>query len=728
MDDVGQHEALDNALSALQARVSAALHELNTALSQDVAFHRNVIALGQQTLNESHERLETLYHGLSPSGGDEQKENIQTQIKHELRRIYAVLKRDLPRRLAHHYRRDPVVEVLNRTITQLQALPRYSEKKLLLTFHRPLTRCSRLGVRLRLIRPHRRVPIPLRVLVRQWLMRQRVDRFRLLGSKIIERRTSIMEHMNEVWHIVRYNLEGAIAELESQTQTAHDGEKSREMALGGLKRAAARLGDLVGPLIEIYGQIEQATEGMPRAILEDLQSEAATLMTWRGRWRWYTRSVVLRLSQGAREWMGRTMGRGRQSMAWVQQAHLRLMEQCRPFIERVSPFQDEPTTLWKVVDEASIETALRYQEQLPAIYRRLFNFEPLEWEELLVGREDAMMRLIDAVARWERGRSSSVLIHGEYGSGKTSVLNCAENQYPSQAPIRRVVLTEKITTEVDLMTFVASLFGWPSPPGSIEALWSQTLTDKRTIVVIEGAHNFYLRVMGGFRALRLLLLLIDRTNHHHLWILSMREHAYHYLRRLFRIGDHFTDVLAMSLLSRDELKQAILRRHHRSGFRLRFRPDDSSMRLKRKLRSVRGDVQREQALLEEYFFDRLHAVTRGNVYVAIFYWLRAVQQTIEEDVLEVAPIEPLSFPFLERLSSDYLFSVAAVLQHGELTAEQLADVLDWDLVKSQLVLEYLSEKGIICPAERNTHQPRYEINRLMLKPVLDILRQRHIIY
>ena len=65
------------------------------------------------------------------------------------------------------------------------------------------------------------------------------------------------------------------------------------------------------------------------------------------------------------------------------------------------------------------------KRDLPEIYRLLFRLAPVEDQRFLMGREQELAGLEQALKDWETGRFAACLVVGARGSGKTSLLNCA---------------------------------------------------------------------------------------------------------------------------------------------------------------------------------------------------------------------------------------------------------------------------------------------------------------
>ena len=85
-------------------------------------------------------------------------------------------------------------------------------------------------------------------------------------------------------------------------------------------------------------------------------------------------------------------------------------------------------TLQPVVRRTTLRDTLSLpasKRDLPEIYRLLFRLAPVEDQRFLVGREQELAGLEQALKDWEAGRFAACLVVGARGSGKTSLLNCA---------------------------------------------------------------------------------------------------------------------------------------------------------------------------------------------------------------------------------------------------------------------------------------------------------------
>jgi hypothetical protein len=151
------------------------------------------------------------------------------------------------------------------------------------------------------------------------------------------------------------------------------------------------------------------------------------------------------------------------------------------------------------------------------------------------------------------------------------------------------------------------------------------------------------------------------------------------------------------------------------------------------------DEERRQALLRTEFFDRLYEASGQNVMLALFYWFRSVRLDADGATLRVRPLEPIAFGALDTLPLPHAFALKALLEHGTLTADELAEVLGVSPPMGRSLLETLGNALVIAPADREEgpgtfrfasveHDARYRVRPLLIHPVTRFLRSRNIVH
>ncbi len=347
-----------------------------------------------------------------------------------------------------------------------------------------------------------------------------------------------------------------------------------------------------------------------------------------------------------------------------------------------------------VVKHAYLGEMLNLQaatRELPPIYRRLFQLEPVEDPRFLVGREAEMNALAAARQFWEAGRAVSIIIIGARGSGKTSLLNCAVRGILSDLPVVSGQFRERIRSADEMHSFLASLLEI-EPTGVAGAL-----TSKKQVILLEEVERTFIRNIGGFNGLRRLLELISQTSRSTMWILSVNETAYRFLDRVVGMGQSFSHrINAMAVLP-EHLRKAILLRHNLSGLRLQFTSPLSAASRTRRSRQMLG-LEKDP---EQAFFDSLYRQSEGIFRSAFELWQQSVDR-VEGGVLYMQePMEPRYQSMVAGLTLQDSFTLHAILQHGGLTPEEHSKVFACDVNESLSVLERLRAWEILEPDPRS---------------------------
>ena len=400
-----------------------------------------------------------------------------------------------------------------------------------------------------------------------------------------------------------------------------------------------------------------------------------------------------------------------------------LLARLKPLLQWIGLARPPALEVLQTLDEARLDSVRK--RGLPADYLAHFYFSPLADEHLFVGFEDELATIDQAIRRWENGLSSTFLIHGQRGSGKTSLLNLARKRlFKQDHQVVHATIGQKITSAGELVAYLSPLLGLPNADDS-DALASALLAGPRRAVLLEGCHDLFLRRIGGLEAFQHLLWLVARTNHHVLWGFCMGEYADGYLEKCFPLNKLFHFELNIPILQPGTLRRLIMARHNQSGYRLQY---TSEKRLEKILRRrVKRWTHLEepavQEALEQIFFERLADVCGENIIVAFYYWLRSLHPT-GEDSFEVAPMQELDLDLVRGFSMDQAYLLNALLQHDNLTAQELASILDSGLIQTRLEVEILVNQNILDLGEKRS----FRVNPVALKPVAEMLESRNLIY
>ncbi len=355
-------------------------------------------------------------------------------------------------------------------------------------------------------------------------------------------------------------------------------------------------------------------------------------------------------------------------------------------------------------------------DPLPEPYIEAFMERPLNESEFLKHRQGELDELMTYLERWRTdGTDGAVAILGEYGMGKTTLLDIAQSRLEGLGPMLRYDIVQKHTNEAEALGLLAEIFGLPRRPLSVAEMAERLLELPRTVVLLDGCHNLYLRRVGGFDAIRTFLQLVSLTNHHHAWLMTFNRFAWRYINRLKDWGKAFLEV-ELGALTEQELRTLIERRSAETGFELNFRSlavgTSGGADPSRDVRSANG------------YFRLLADFSKGNPRVAMRYWLRSLCIGANEKTLDVRLFAVPPMPQV-GLSPDFGFMLAAIVQHENLSGSELETIVNVDLATCTMALDIFQEKGIIqlrANSQRASMAPEY------FRQVLTYLRTVNFLY
>ncbi len=380
----------------------------------------------------------------------------------------------------------------------------------------------------------------------------------------------------------------------------------------------------------------------------------------------------------------------------------------RPVAARVEPVVAQPRL------STILEVRLTSRE-LPALYQRLFRLAPVEDQRFLVGREVEMTGLTQAFSLWQSGRSTSALVVGARGSGKTSLLNCASSVAFGGVPVVRGQFSERVLNTNQMYGFLLKLFDFSDGSDLVAAL-----NKGRRVAVIEEFERTFLRQMNGFGALRDFLHLITATSSSTLWIISMNQASFSYLDAVLGLGRSFSHRINATAVAQEQMMEAILHRHTLSGLRLQFAPSaPGDPRIKRLRRFFGLELTPENT-----FFDALYRQSEGLFRSAFELWLGSIER-IEGAVMHMLqPLDPNYGRLHEALKLDDLFTLQAILQHASLTTEEMAQVFNTSSEEARRRLERLQALEILEPEPSG---PGLRMRSQAGRFVRDVLNQQNLL-
>jgi len=326
------------------------------------------------------------------------------------------------------------------------------------------------------------------------------------------------------------------------------------------------------------------------------------------------------------------------------------------------------------------------KSELPTIYSSLFRLAPIEDRRFLVGRDQELDGLEQALRDWDAGRFAACLVIGGRGSGKTSLLNCAAAGAFAGREVIRGLFRERTLTRESLEGFLRRLIGAPDDVDLETAFASE-----RRILMIEEAERTYLRKVGGFKGVAHLIRWIHRTAPTTLWVIAMNDKAFRVADAAVQFGRVFSHRINAMNVSRTHLENAIYERHRLSGLRLEFAPPPE---VDPRISRVKQWLALEDSP-QKLYFDSLFQQSGGVFRSAFELWMSSIER-VEGETLKIRqPLEPAFAQFRSELAQEDHFTLLAIQEHGSLTQYEIAEVLQEAEEVSRSRLDRLVALGLV---------------------------------
>lgn len=526
----------------------------------------------------------------------------------------------------------------------------------------------------------------------------------------------------EASRVIRFNFETASASLFEKKE----GEKSNptqiaaETAQGALERAAARIETIIPEREESQKALsaviqEESDKALGRIRRDcDLADTLGEVIT----------RLIDQVKKRITAQMDPTKKRIRIGVLYGQKIWKGAHEKFTKARTKLGLEVQQADELVGLLDHATVQHA---QAQVPALYRRVFRFEPLSDEEFFVGRGQEISKFEAAIDRWKKGFPSSIAIHGPSGSGKTSLVQCALHRFFQDDRIFYRDLKQSILTPEDLRIFLMDTLGLKDLKGNKTDIVGLAELAKsqigKGVIIIEGIHQLFQRTIGGFEVIHEFLRFMNHTRSQFLWVVSASELGWSYLNYTKNISKYFVFEIPAQNMSRVSLEKVMMVRHEITGYELSFDtheglPRDLAWKMKRN-----KDKKDLQEIVREAFFDRLHELTEGNIFSAIYYWLSSTKFEGDQKVVVKFP-EPLLPDLIRSLSRSQIATLLAVCQQGSLRPELHSRIFRSKIFVSEGILTELERKNILLFEDLKGYSP----NPIVIPSVIQVLKERNLVY
>jgi hypothetical protein len=175
----------------------------------------------------------------------------------------------------------------------------------------------------------------------------------------------------------------------------------------------------------------------------------------------------------------------------------------------------------------------------------------------------------------------------------------------------------------------------------------------------------------------------------------------------------------MQPFSDQELRELILKKNNISGYKIIYAASENNKTSKK---FIKMNYEEQQLYLRDQFFNDLNAFAKGNISLALSFWLLSTSNITEESI-EITNFQPPDFSFINGLNADKVFIIYLLIMHDGLGFEHLNQVYRKPEDKLRLLVIMLLDDGIII--EKND---RYEVNPLIYRHSINMLKAKNLIY
>jgi hypothetical protein len=583
----------------------------------------------------------------------------------------------------------------------------------------------------------------------------------LLENQAEQLRHQVVQVWNgteQIENIVQFNLGAAVDELQStagqidadrsgmrETETTPEAAigVARKLAADALRRSSDTLDDLAVKLWGPWGLFAAAVFNAVQSDWRDLHERVVSEDVLEGRWvdfRTRLTRRVERTSLKARDLWKQVAARARRTWTVVSRKGRQLIRHGRSAVGVVDVAEIEPLSALDVITSVG---AMR--EELPLVYRKLFTLGPVSEPALHEGRSRDLVQLRNHFENWKKGTyPGAIVLASPLGSGRTSFLNIITAKLFDECDVHRLTLYERIDSEASIAALIAELLQLESRNWDLEQLEQHIRASRPTVVptvvIIDDLEHLLLRAPGGSQLIERVLIFFSRTDTRLFWIATVGTEAWEFVGKTAAGAVSCVTTHMLESIDRKTVEDIIVNRHRRSGMALRFaQPTDPSPLLRRRLRRARTEEKRQE-LLRNSYFDQLHKQSGQSTMLALFYWLRSGSFDAEGDTWSVNAFEPVDFRFLTMLDLMHAFTLKAFVLHCTLTLDEHNRIFRMSSDQSTYLFESLLNLRIIEPSRLESGasgtlassilvpERRYRVRPLVLHPVTELLRSRHILY
>lgn len=402
-------------------------------------------------------------------------------------------------------------------------------------------------------------------------------------------------------------------------------------------------------------------------------------------------------------------------VALVRMGSARVVAHVRDILQKGGVIAYLRAQFLKRIAQRTADASPSETKALPGCYIDEFPLYPVlgEDDSILLPREEQVGEVMDQLKRWKETRTDgSLVLLGGKGMGKTTFLSMLHRKVTDIEVVHHS-WSKKTLTETEVVEEISESLGVAGD--SIGALCDALNAGPRRVVLLDEAHDVFLRTVYGYKGFDALVRLVNGTSDKIFWVLVFNEYAWQFINESRRRARYFRKLMKLPDWSSSDLQDLIARRNRRSGYTVEFDAAIADRGASDEIRLIEGG---------DSYFRLLADASGGNPRVATYLWLQSLELIGEKKLLVRLVREPKLTT--DGLTDEMLFVMAAVCQHENLSAEHLEITLRLRPGSALFAMQFLREKGIFEPKERN--KERMTLSPKFYRPTLRVLRNKHLLF
>ena len=374
--------------------------------------------------------------------------------------------------------------------------------------------------------------IPLEDLIKENFFYELNNKFQQLSDEVHSRLEKIVRDISEIDQIVEFNLEAALHLLDENKDGALD--DTHKIIIEGLERTFNQIKELVENSLQIFVLVQEklveSTLKFETQIQELADSEKILELK--------LRVAKSKAEEEFRNTLRKTWKTTRTIVPVASRYMFKKLNDLLVYYKKLRKITRLAPQIHNIEEELTrflTETKLRIKA-LPYVYQRLFRLSPLEDERFFAGRDDELTKIGDQFDKWKNNLHAATAVVGERGSGKTTLINFAEEHYFKQDTVIKYDFSRLEYSETALLEVLKQIFNINEAKDFNDLKIKIENLKEKKVVIFENIQNVFLRVIDGFQGLEKLLLLMSQTNHQIFWMITCTIYSWHYLDKVLQIS------------------------------------------------------------------------------------------------------------------------------------------------------------------------------------------------